>query len=148
MARPPKVDSKALQDTDECIDHGQKGNLNGYGHSQNERLHRRVFLDTYGYLPEVVMHTCDNTRCINPKHLVAGDWDKNNKDRAAKNRSATYALARRKVTQEEADWVRVVHCSVRGNPNSAPNLAKRLNVDTGTIYNILKGRTHFAYPAA
>lgn len=26
-----------------CIDHNQKGNKQGYGHSNNERLHRKVF---------------------------------------------------------------------------------------------------------
>lgn len=147
MGRPSKVNIHDLPDTDECIDHQQKGNPNGYGHRGKVKLHREVFRIYKGGLPPAVLHTCDNTRCINPKHLVAGDHDLNNKDRAAKGRSALFALSRRKVTQEQAEWVRSVYSSVRGNPYSAPNLAKMLDVDSGVIYNILKGKSHFAYPS-
>ena len=130
-----------------CIDHYQKGNYQGYGHSGNLKLHRKVFLDHYGYLPKVVMHVCDNPRCINPEHLRPGTWDENNKDRSKKNRSAKYVLTKRKITQEEADWIKENHRNEpRGNPYSVPNLAKKFNVDAGTIYNILKGKSHFAYP--
>ena len=82
-----------------CIDHNQKGNKEGYGHSGPMKLHRKIFLETYGYL-----------------------------------------------TQEEADWIKANRTSERGSLNSVPNLAKRFGVDTGTIYNILKGKSHFAYP--
>jgi HNH endonuclease len=39
-------------------------------------------------LPPVVMHLCDNPRCVNPAHLKAGTLDANNKDCAAKGRTA------------------------------------------------------------
>ena len=51
-------------------------------------LHRAVFLEKNGYLPEVVMHTCDNKKCINPGHLVAGTFKKNSEDMVKKNRQA------------------------------------------------------------
>jgi hypothetical protein len=34
-----------------------------------------------------LMHTCDNRSCCNPKHLVSGTYDQNNKDTKAKGRS-------------------------------------------------------------
>jgi len=48
--------------------------------------HRYSFELSNGYLPEVVMHTCDNPPCVNPAHLAAGNWDTNNKDMIAKGR--------------------------------------------------------------
>lgn len=130
----------------ECIDHNQVGNRQGYGHSNRIKLHRKVFLETYGYLPEVVMHTCDNPRCINPMHLKAGTWDLNNKDRAFKNRSAKAVPSRRKLTLDQAIYIRSVYVpskrSTKFNEFGVANLARTFNVDPNTIYNIIKERTH------
>ena len=100
---------------DDCVDHG-RGHVTTEGYAtvrtKESRdigtcmLHRVVFYRKAGYLPPVVMHTCDNPRCINPEHLVAGDWDSNNKDRAAKGRSAQRNDAKRKITDEQAAMVR------------------------------------------
>ena len=110
-------------------------------------LHRVVFYRKAGYLPPVVMHTCDNHRCINPEHLVAGDWDSNNKDRASKGRSAKRNDAKRKITDEQAAAIRLRYNPVRSckpNPNGPAALAREFGVDIGVIYNIIKGRSHFA----
>lgn len=42
--------------------------------------HRVMFFAANGYLPEkpnLVMHDCENARCINPAHLLEGDSEKN-----------------------------------------------------------------------
>jgi len=49
--------------------------------------HRVAFLDTNGYLPEVVTHTCDNPPCVNPTHLKAGTWQSNMDDKYARGRA-------------------------------------------------------------
>lgn len=76
-----------------CIDHGFKGDKDGYSRTRlngkHTSRHRKVFFEIHGFLPEVVMHTCDNPRCINPEHLVAGTIALNNKDRVEKGRSAS-----------------------------------------------------------
>lgn len=78
-----------------CIDHGQKGDSFGYGRTSvknssgkwvAERLHRKVFLATHGYLPECIRHTCDNPRCINPEHLIAGTQADNMRDMDSRGR--------------------------------------------------------------
>jgi len=51
------------------------------------RTHRLAFELTYGYLPEVVCHRCDNPPCCNPAHLFGGSHADNVSDRIAKGRS-------------------------------------------------------------
>lgn len=49
-------------------------------------LHREVFRIQHGYLPEVVMHTCDNRKCLNLDHLKAGTQKMNIQDMQDKGR--------------------------------------------------------------
>ena len=51
-------------------------------------LHREVFALLHGHRPEVVMHTCDNRKCLNPAHLVAGTAALNLQDKLNKGRQA------------------------------------------------------------
>lgn len=78
----------------ECVEHRQKGNKEGYGHTYRSidgklvqlRLHRAVFYDVYGYFPNVVRHSCDNPRCINPYHLLPGNHADNMRDKVERGR--------------------------------------------------------------
>ena len=51
------------------------------------RAHRWVFWHATGEKPEVVLHLCDNRKCINMEHLKAGTVNDNNKDMDSKGRS-------------------------------------------------------------
>ncbi len=59
-----------------------------YGLFKSQALHREVFRLATGQTPPVVMHTCDNPRCINPKHLKGGTPEENMQDMDAKGRRA------------------------------------------------------------
>lgn len=50
--------------------------------------HRYSYEIYFGDIPDdhVVMHTCDNRRCVNPAHLKLGSVADNNQDMAAKGR--------------------------------------------------------------
>lgn len=136
----------------DCIDHGLKGNKRGYartwvrGAGRKMLYHRHVFLQHHGYLPPVVMHECDNPRCINIEHLRAGDWDLNNKDRARKGRSAKKRTDLRKLNDEiAADIRRRFAIRRRRDPENGPSaLAREYGVDTNVIYQIASGRSYFA----
>lgn len=41
------------------------------------RAHRWIFQKIHGWLPDVVDHTCNNRRCVNPNHLRASDLSDN-----------------------------------------------------------------------
>lgn len=130
----------------DCIDHGKKGNKQGYAFAwdatQRKKVlqHRLVFYRDTGYYPPVVMHSCDNPRCVNPDHLVPGDWDKNNKDRALKGRSSPIRKDLRKLDYDKATAIRAALADGR----SIRSLAKEYQVDQRSITNIRDNKTYFA----
>lgn len=52
--------------------------------------HRVAYEIAFGHCPSgmVVMHKCDNRKCVNPRHLLLGTVGDNNRDRHEKGRSA------------------------------------------------------------
>lgn len=80
------------------------GTLNGRGYGTQTvnykrwSAHHYAWFLTYGYKPHTLLHTCDNTKCVNPKHLVEGRqkdniWDMMNKGR--------YIQSRHTITYDE-----------------------------------------------
>lgn len=137
-----------------CTDHGQVGlkgwGAYGTGYALTEvgrkrvRLHRLVFETFHGYRPEVVMHDCDNPRCINIKHLSPGTFDLNNKDRARKGRSTQHLHAKRRLTDEQVRDIRdtFVKGAPKGSECGVMALARKYGVDPNVIYQITSGRTY------
>ena len=136
-----------------CTDHGLKGNKQGYGRFWSVEFgkkllaHRLAFYRHNGTLPTVVMHMCDNPRCVNPAHLQAGDWATNNADRAAKGRSTPVRHDLRKLTDADAAEVRrrwaLKKPSGPDKVNGVIAIARTFGVDPNTVYNIAYGRSHF-----
>jgi hypothetical protein len=66
---------------------------NGYGRTGDKNkpdlvAHRVSYTLTKGRIPEgkIIMHTCDNRKCVNPSHLVAGTYLENMQDMIRKGR--------------------------------------------------------------
>ncbi len=118
-----------------CIDHERKGDNCGYTNIYHNGkvmgYHRAVFLQTYGYLPRVVMHLCDNPRCINPLHLAAGTHQSNSRDMVAKGRNVCH----RKL----ADWQVV---QIREAAGTQRDIASRYGVSQTTVANIRAGKVY------
>jgi HNH endonuclease len=132
-----------------CIDHGQKGRTYGKGRLskgfRNSHLHRQVFFETNGFLPQVVRHTCDNPRCVNPAHLIAGTYSDNMQDRADRGRSPKTQPSKRRLTWEQAQQIRLRwnRRQLRyGDPNGARALAAEYGVAPCAIYNVVRGVTY------
>lgn len=126
----------------ECIEHTQKGANNGYGNTartiagvkRHMPLHRAVFWDTYGYLPEVVRHTCDNTRCINPAHLLPGTQKDNMQDCIRRGRISKPPVKRVLSTEDVA--------TIRSGKYTVRELLGLINASETTIRQCKRGFTY------
>lgn len=107
---------------------------------------RLIWTLLHGPIPpgKCVLHKCDNTRCIRPSHFFLGTRDDNNKDRAAKGRSACLrgeANGNSKLTQKQVGYIlshfRPRSKGVRGN---VYDLAAKFHVHYTQIHNIVRGR--------
>lgn len=74
----------------------------GYGRTRwkkrrNQRVHRISWSLSFGTIPEdlCVLHSCDNRRCVNPKHLFIGTPKDNIQDMYHKGRHARERLVMR-----------------------------------------------------
>jgi hypothetical protein len=99
--------------TTPCIDHGKRGRPgknNNYAvarhRGKTEFLHRLVYCEAHGLdILEIkgkeIRHICDDTRCINPDHLLIGSRQDNMDDMAKRRRSG-----RLKLTIEQVHEIR------------------------------------------
>lgn len=107
--------------------------------------HRVSWIIHHGDIPEsdmahgmVVMHTCDNPRCVNPEHLRLGTQADNVADMSKKRRHVVGEFQKRKgiehfrssiKTQEDLDLI-------LGTKGNTKELAERFGVDVSTIKRI------------
>lgn len=127
----------------ECLE--WQGCLHPTGYSmvwhdgKSDRGHRVMYCLTKGPIPKpmVVMHSCDNRKCINPKHLVLGTQQINMQDCANKNRIAHgIKSGRHKLTRKDVFWIRLQKHKI-----SARQLGETFNVSTSQIYMIWNRRS-------
>lgn len=142
------IDSE--EGTDDCINFTYRQNSLGYSQPRlNGRgqvyAHRFSFCwdnnISYESIKDLcVMHSCDNPCCVNPKHLSAGTWDENNKDRASKKRTVV-STAHRKLTKEDVENIKIryANSTKRDSVNGVAALARDYGVDTNLIYKAIRG---------
>jgi hypothetical protein len=114
-------------------------NVNGYGclrrgpSGKPAYCHRIVYEHHFGEIPKgmVVMHTCDNRRCVNPEHLQAATQGDNMRDMFKKGRCTRSVL-----TEPEVREIR----RLSENGVSTHAIANTFCVSPATIYNITTGR--------
>lgn len=96
--------------------------------------HRVMFEHHHGPVPEghVVMHTCDNRRCVNPAHLRLGTQKDNVLDMYKKGRSGRSTLSEKEV--------RAIH-SMSENGIPADAIANEFRIASCTVYEIVSGRS-------
>lgn len=99
---------------------------------------RLIFYVYHGYLPILVMHTCDNPMCINPEHLVAGTPKDNSQDMVNKNRQAKGEDNGGGVKLNSDKVIEIKQKLVEGK--SLNCLAKEYDVSKKTILNIKQGK--------
>lgn len=103
--------------------------------------HRYSYELAFGLIPKgkIVLHRCDNPRCVNPLHLWVGTHKDNTQDMIAKGRHARQAPkgeASGVAVLTEAD-VRMIRASTETNKA----IADRLGVAINTVRSVRIGRT-------
>jgi hypothetical protein len=111
---------------------------NGYGHTKWNRqfylAHRFAWELKKGPIPPdvLVLHNCDNKRCVDTEHLYLGDGAQNSAD----------ALERGQIkTGERSAISKLTNAQVREAKNSSESvktMAKRFGVHWATLYKAMK----------
>lgn len=131
--------------------HGQcwvwtKSGCNGYGlfksNGKSTRAHRYSWeIHNSQIIPEgmMILHKCDNTRCVNPSHLVLGTGPDNVKDKVSKGRQARNSgHGRAKLDFDKADYIRIHY--IKGDKVfGATGLGKKFGVADFQIRMVVKG---------
>jgi len=124
---------------------------NGYGafsFGGNTKAHRVAYTLSKGPIPNglVILHSCDNPRCVNPDHLRAGTQRENVADMDARGRRASTAgekHGRSKLTEPDVLAIR----ARAADGERADVLASEYGVKRNAIYQIVT-RTRWAHLTA
>lgn len=110
---------------------------NGYGKYGITWAHRAAYEFANGTIPKdlIVLHSCDNRRCVRPDHLSLGTYKDNAADAVSRGRLARGSKSGvAKLTEDEVR-------SFLNSDEPARSVADRLKVHPRTIRDIRRGRT-------
>lgn len=124
--------------------HGNKGYGSFGWDGKVGKAHRFSYCNYKGIIPKglCVMHTCDNTMCVNPDHLILGTHKENMIDRDAKGRQAKLQGSANGNAKLTANQVRAIRNEYIPNSvdKSLSKLAKRYGVSKKLVLNIVKDK--------
>lgn len=118
----------------------------GYGcfkmNGKHMKAHRVSYVVHNGELDKssVVMHTCDNRACVNPKHLKKATQKENIIDCHMKGRASTQRgeeSGTSKLTEKNARSIK----KMLAEGVKQDEIAKTFGIHQSTVSNILSGRT-------
>ncbi len=125
---------------------------NGYGNFNIGGKHKpasRVAWElTYGAIPDGlwILHTCDNRKCCNPRHLFLGTSNDNTQDMVKKGRQARGEKhSSHKLTLEQVRYIRERYAA---GGISQSELARQMGVTPSTAWHIVHGKTWDDLPKA
>lgn len=131
-----------------CLEHGQKGLYGTVSRKgRHYGAHRAAYAEANGVdvatLVGVVMHSCDNPRCIEPSHLSLGTYAANTADMLAKGRhwcpqgaDSPHAI----LTVEQVQEIRTRY-KPRCRINGCRALGREFKVGKHTVSDIVTNKT-------
>lgn len=99
--------------------------------------HRISFLIHKGDIPDglFVLHSCDNTWCVNPDHLLLGDHAQNMKDKSERGR---YWGDRVNTSKLTAPAVRLARRAYRDGHYTQAELAEILGISQPAVSSLIR----------
>lgn len=112
-----------------------------YWYRKTRRAHRVAWLLTFGYMPSLhVLHSCDNTKCVNPKHLREGTQKENMEDVLARKRRV-WPFGD-KVPKAKVTNAQVIEIRQRLSHGETPNaIARQFPITANSVRGIKRGDT-------
>lgn len=113
--------------------------------------HRASWIIHFGPIPDsdsahgtVIMHRCDNPRCVNPLHLVLGTQAENVADMIAKGRKVAGEWQKRKGIAHFRSAIKDQSAieEIRNTVRQTKALSEKYGVHVSTIYRIRNGKTY------
>lgn len=122
--------------------HNQKGYGVAQWNGKHAKAHRISYLLAHGEFDNrlLVLHACDNPRCVNPKHLFLGTHQDNERDKVAKGRHLQQLSKISKLSPDQVLEIRR-RAALGGKGNKQVDLAREFSVFACTIMNIVHRRT-------
>lgn len=110
---------------------------------KNYSSHRVSYFIENKTWPKMVLHKCDNKKCVNPAHLYAGDSLRNAKDASERGLLITGPFNNKtKLTFKQACDIKIQ--LTKGVPKL--RLAKQYGISHQAILNIVKGKAWKSAP--
>lgn len=132
--------------TTKCMEWIGSTRNNGYGTYKRTGLAHRVSYEMeFGEIPKgkYVCHSCDNRKCVNPKHLWLGTAIENSRDAVRKGRIRFGNNHHTTTVTEEGA---VIAYDMLKSGVKAKEIAAKFNVSVATIYNAVnRVRTNYYY---
>lgn len=109
------------------------------------RAHRVAYELYVGEIPDSlhVLHTCDNTLCVNPGHLFLGTHADNMRDKKEKGRASRAHLGKRgeeapnwKLTDKQTALIKMM----RNHGYWLKDIAREFDCSEATVCNIFRGK--------
>lgn len=119
-------------------------NKKGYGsiwyNGENMRVHRFSYFIHFGEIPKDlnVCHSCDNPKCVNPKHLFIGTTQDNVDDKIKKGRGANgiKSVGNAKLSVQD-----VINIREMCKTSAQYKVAQNFNITGSTISEIVNRKT-------
>jgi len=145
MAKPKDITYKVTKNNCwECTSHALHLKTKGYFiisvKGKKMFLHRFMYEETFGPIKEgnLIRHTCDNTLCINPDHLIEGNHADNAKDMVDRNRHVGPKGTEHPNSRlNEKQVIEIFNSDI----NSYSELGRKYNINYNTVRQIKLGIT-------
>lgn len=137
------VTQNGCHELQKCVGKGNYGRFELAKVGRTYLAHRVSYEFFKGRIPNglIVMHYCDNPKCINPNNLSVGTIFDNNQDKAKKGRGNAplgCKHGRSKLTESQVLEIKRL---LREKSFSYGEIGKMYKVAKGTIQRIAEGRT-------